>query len=212
MRVFLKILFFIGFTCLSINTVRLSYQLWFQPTVSVLDKYDAPVESEIRDATSIEALLTRFDQAHADVETAKANLNPKELKDLDRSSEEPFRSERLLRGAIQDWERQSNQIFKIRVYWCAGLLFLLVGVFAYKHSSVWIALSSLFVGFSEMVYWASPSYFGSRSLETERLLANKLGLGATSFLLLLLVAYLVGVFRTDESQAPNPTKHEDGAP
>jgi len=51
-----------------------------------------------------------------------------------------------------------------------------------------------------MIFWTSPTYFGGRSLEFERLLANKLVLALATYALLLVTAYLAGVLSKEESE------------
>ena len=94
-----------------------------------------------------------------------------------------------------DWEGKSREISKLRFYWLLGFVFLLLGYSAYRWLNEWLGLSGVIVGFSEMIFWASPSayfpFLGSR--EFERLLHNKLVLALITFALLVAAFWVVEI-------------------
>lgn len=197
-----RILFVIAFVFLCVHSVRLTYQKWFEPRSSVLDVYDEPVEVDIREAGSLQELLERYDAAHSKVEEYEANDANPELDYNERRETEPYKSELKLRAAIEDWEAKTAQISRMRIYWLFGLAFLVLGLVSLKWVNAWVGIAALIVGFSEMIYWSSPSYFTGRSQEFERLLDNKLFLAWTSLVLLIVVGYVTATLRRREPTSP----------
>jgi len=199
MKALLRVLFVCGFVFLSVHLVRLAYQMWLEPTSSVLDKYDDEVEAGIKSAASIDELLEQYDKALQEIEEYEKDPANEPVPSQERYYTAPYDAKNQLEEAIKDWELKSHQIYKVRIYWVLGLLFLVLGIAAYKRVSEWLGVSALLVAFSEMIFWTSPSYFSGRSLEFERLLANKLSLAVVTYALLLATAYTVGVISRKES-------------
>jgi len=193
LKIFLRVLFIIGFVFLSVNLVRLTYQLWLEPTSSVLDAYDDEVDAGIKGASSLEDLVTRYDQAHNEVTAYENDPDNEQLEPYERANIEPYATEIKLERAIESWEKRSKQISELRVYWMLGLVFLVLGIFAQRYLNELVGTAAVLVAFSEMIYWTSPAYLSGRSLEFERLLANKMFFAAVTFALLLATAYLTGV-------------------
>lgn len=194
-----RILFVIAFVFLCVNSVRMTYQKWFEARSSALDTYDEIVEVDIREATSLQDLLERYDAAHKRVKEYEADDANPQVEYRERSETEPYKSEQKLRTAIDGWEAKTKQISRMRVYWLFGLAFLLLGLVAHKWLNPWVGIAALIVGFSEMIYWSSPSYFSGFSQEFERLLNNKLFLAWTSLALLLIVGLITDTLR-DQKQ------------
>lgn len=59
----------------------------------------------------------------------------------------------------------------------------------------------MIAGFSEIIYWTSPTFLGSNTREFDRLLVNKLALSAVSLALLGLAIRFLRVF-AEERKAP----------
>lgn len=192
MKVFLRVLFVIGFVFLSAHCLKLSYQLWLQPTTSVLDRFDTPTETGIKDARSIDRLLELYEEAHKEVEAYESDTTSPVLQYHQQRETEPYKQKIRLKEAIQEWERSSIEIFELRTYWMLGLGLLIGGALAYRWLDRWLGASALIVSFSEMIFWTSPAYLADRSLEVERLLVNKLAFGSITFLLLIATAWYVG--------------------
>ncbi len=201
MRVLERVLFIVAFVFLSVNILRAVYQLWLEPTASVLDPYDESVDLDIREASSLGELLRRYDEAYGLVQVYENDEANPPVEYGDRDETEPYESEIKLRAAVEEWEARSKQIGKLRTFWFFGVGFLVVGFGAYKWLNQWLGISALIVAFSEMIYWTSPTYFGSRTGEFERLLETKCVLGFLSYGLLLLTAFLLGVFRENTRRA-----------
>src|SRR6476660_5155674 len=73
-----KTLAIVALLVLVSQTVRHAYVLWLEPRNSVLDKYDRPLKDEISAATSLDQLLSRYDQAHTAAEAARKEAEKNE--------------------------------------------------------------------------------------------------------------------------------------
>jgi hypothetical protein len=187
---------------LVIQAVRHAYVLWLEPRNSVLDKYDRPLRDEIAAARSVDELLARYDPVRKEVDRVKADrraADPRasfeELQDT-----EPFKSEASLREAIQSWEERAKEIHSLRFYWLVGLILVLVGAASYLRLNAWVGMTLLIAGFSELIYWTSPTFLGAVTKEFDRLVVNKLVLSLVALALLAVTIRIVGAFAD--------TKHE----
>ena len=199
MRTLFKIMFVIAFVFIAVHSVRLIYMVWLEPTGSVLDKYEDQIETQVKEAKSLDDLTALFDDAHRAVQAYEADSMNPTLEYHERVDTEPYKSEILLRKSIQDWEIQSRKIYQMRVYWTLGFLFLVAGVVLFKKVSQWLGVSALVVAFSEMIYWSSPPYFSGRLLEYQRLIDNKLVFAFLTFSLLLNAGYSSGLLSGKDS-------------
>jgi hypothetical protein len=200
-----KTLAMIAFLVLISQTVRHAYLLWIEPRGSVLDKYDQPLKGEIAGAASLAELVQRYDQVRKEVDQAKQErlkAGQKELKDIDQNELEPYKSEHMLREAIEDWESKSKEIFEIRFYWFVGLVLCAVGLPLYRNLNRWFGFALVIAGFAEILYWTSPTFLGPSSHEFNRLLANKLILSVISLVLLIATIVWLKIFaEKDEAKA-----------
>lgn len=201
MNALLKSLSLIAFAILVSQTVRHAYMLWLQPRHSVLDKYDQPLKGDISQATSLDELLRRYDPIRKQADQARAARAEADrpAPTYEEAITEPFRSERELRNAIEEWERRSHEIREIRFYWSIGLFLLLLGLFFFKKVNRWAGVALGIVSFAEFEYWTSPTFFGSGVREYDRLLATKLALTTVSLALLVFVIWWWRVFREDRT-------------
>lgn len=218
MRTFERVLFLLGFLFLSVCTARHIYRLWIEPRASVLDEFKEPLAMEINKAKSLRELIDKYrvakkqvdeekkkmeDQLDKDIEKAKAEGKDageqNEIRQNARSirESESFKREDELRDAITEWEDKTHQIFELRIYCLFGFLSVILGVIVHRRRSEWLGLAMLVTGFSELVYWASPSFRGSNSVEFDKLLMNKLGFSFASLLLLLAIGYLLGLVKRE---------------
>jgi len=198
-----KTLAIIAFLALASQAVRHAYRLWLEPRGSALDKYDQPLKDEIARAASLEELLGRYDKVRKEADEKRKELAKQDTKNRDYAREretEPFKSELSLSEAITDWEKKSAEVRELRFYWLVGLVFFILGLFAYRKVSRWFGLTLLITAFSEFIYWTSPTVFGSGSREFDRLLANKLAFTVVSLILLLAVIWLNRIF-VDKTEA-----------
>ena len=200
MKTFVRILFTLAFLILVVQSVRHVYQRWLNPTQSVLDRY-SPVTKEIERARSLEELARKYDESYNKVKAFEAGKTKAQLEEIDKN-EEPYYSRDAYRQAIEEWEGKSRQIFEIRFYWLVGLALAVGGFFVFRKSSVWLGITLLLTGFSEIIYWTSPTFFGSSSVEFNRLLVWKMILSAISLILLMVFAYLMGILKNQTEPKP----------
>jgi len=184
------------------QTVRHAYVLWLEPRDSVLDKYDQPLKAEIAAARSVEDLVGRYDPVRKEVDRVKAERRAADPKVSfeDVQDTEPFRSEGSLRQAIQSWEERAKEIHSLRFYSGVGLVLVLLGLTSYLRLNPWVGMTLLIVGFSELIYWTSPSFI-SPTIEFDRLLVNKLVLSVVSLAVSAVTIWLLGAFSRAERES-----------
>ena len=202
-----KTLAIVALLVLVSQTVRHAYVLWLEPRNSVLDKYDRPLKDEIFAATSLDQLLSRYDQAHTAAEAARkeAAKNGQPEPEYKLAETEPFKSERALHEAISQWEARSKEIHALRFYWLVGVALCALGMIVYTLRRRWLGLTFLIAGFTEIIYWTSPTFLGISTREFDRLLGYKLAFSVVSLGLLLVVIMAQGIF------ANAPAQPEEGA-
>jgi hypothetical protein len=197
MKVLLRILAIVACLYLIVQTVRHTYMLWLEPRTSVLDKYDKPLKDEIAAAASVHELLRRYDVVRKEADRVKAERRAAEPGAQFDQESEPFKSESALRQAISGWEERAKEVRALRFYWFVGLLFAVLGVTCYLWRNRWLGVTLAIVGFSEIIYWTSPTFLGP-TREFDRLLLNKLVFSMASLVLLGLGIYLLGVFSEEK--------------
>ena len=203
MRALEKTLAILASVFLLVQTVRHGYVLWFEPRASVLDKYDRPLTEEIA-SSSLKELDQRFEKVHSDADRARAERRAADPNGnhFDDQSAEPFKSELALRQAISSWEDRAKEIDGLRFYCVAAAVFVGLGVGCYLRLNRWLGLILLIVGFSEAIYWTSPSFFvvGAATREFDRLLVNKLAFSLASVFVLAMAVRAMGVFHDREAK------------
>jgi hypothetical protein len=180
---------FVAITALTAQTIRHAYMLWLQPQRSVLEKYNPAAQNKIKNADSLEALEKEY--AIAQNEVAKADEEIKKSgRRINRFEDEPFKTERLLKTAIEQWERRSGEIGKAWFSWGCGLGLVLAGLlFSIRHR--WLGLSFIVAGLTQMIWWVSPSFsFNEASSEYRRMLENKFILSLVTLFLVLSLWFL----------------------
>jgi hypothetical protein len=203
MKALLRTLAILASLFLGAQTIRHAYLLWLEPRTSVLDKYDQPLKGEIAAAASLDELLRRYDPVRKEVDRIKSERRAADPKARfeDEQEAEPFKSAGALREAISSWEQRAKEIHALRFYWSVGLLLAVVGAACHKRLNQWLGVTLLIVGFSEIIYWTSPTFLGAATQEFDRLLVNKLVLSVVSLVLLGLAIHLLAVFK---EQAGHP--------
>ena len=186
---------------LVVQTVRHAYVLWLEPRDSVLDKYDRPLKDQIAAAGSVAELLARYDPVRREVDRVKASRRAADPKATfeDMRDAEPFKSEASLREAIQSWEERAKEIHSLRFYWLVGFALVVLGSASYLRANPWVGMTLLIAGYSEVIYWTTPTFLGAVTTEFDRLLVNKLVLSLVSLSVLAVTIRLVGAF-TDTQQ------------
>jgi hypothetical protein len=195
-----KTLFIIAVVIVSAQSVRHAYYRWIEPSVSVLDKYEAALRDDIKNAGSLEMLQTKYEEAHKKVVAYEADKTNPKVERYERDSIEPFKSEQMLKSAIEGWEKSAKEIFKIRFFWIVGLIFLIVGYILYQKINVWLGMTFIIAGFSEMLYWTSPSFFSDSTIEFSVLLINKIIFSLVTLALLIVVAYLTDTLKDNNKK------------
>jgi hypothetical protein len=197
-----KTLAIVALLVLVSQTVRHAYVLWLEPRNSVLDKYDRPLKDEISAATSLDQLLSRYDQTHIAAEAARkdAAKNGEPDPEYKLAQTEPFKSERALHEAITQWEAKSKEIHALKFYWLVGVAFSAFGMLIYILRRRWLGLTFLIAGFAEIIYWTSPTFLGMSTREFDRLLGYKLAFSVVSLALLLAVIMTQGIFSQADAQ------------
>ena len=200
MKALLRTLAILASLFLVVQTIRHAYVLWLEPRASVLDRFDRPLKDEIAAAASVEDILRRYDPVRKEVDRIKAERRAADPKATfsDEGEAEPFKSEAELRQAITNWEERAKEIHALRFYWLVGLILVAAGGLTYLRGSRWLGITLLIVGFSEIIYWTTPSFFGAGVQEFDRLVANKLTLSAVSLVLLGVIIRILGVFEEKE--------------
>ena len=167
-----KTIVVLAFLALVSQTFRHAYMLWLEPRGSVLDKYDQPRKGEINAATSLDELLRKYEPVRKQVdearqERAKAAKAARDtgvpaaatMSYADETQVEPFKSERELRDAINDWEQKSKEIHELWFFWTVGLMLLVTGMVLYRVQNRWLGLILIIAGLAEFIYWTSPTFF-----------------------------------------------------
>ena len=203
MKALQKTLALIALVILTAQTVRHAYLLWVEPRGSVLDKYDQPLKADIAAAGSLDELLQRYDRARKEVDQARASGATDESPSFTPNNllKEPYRSERVLRDAITDWEAKTKEVLGLRFYCAVGFLLSLAGLIIYRKLSRWYGLALVITAFCEVIYWTSPTFLGPATHEFDRLLVNKLFLSILSLGLLFVVIRLQNIFSQTEVSA-----------
>jgi hypothetical protein len=191
-----KTLFILSIIAVTSYTIRHIYLKWVEPRGSVLDKYEEPIVSEIKKATSLQQLEKLYADANSKVSAYEAIDSIKAMEAYKRMELEPYKNRDEARDAISAWERQSQEIFKIRFYWALGLVLGIIGFLVYKKVNPWLGISVLITGFAEMVYWTSPSFFYGAEFEYNNLLTNKIILSIATLVLLILGGFLTDTLKS----------------
>lgn len=195
-----KTLFIIAVVFVSTYSIRHAYYNWIQERESVLDKYSDSINEDIKNAKSLEQLVKLYDTAKRKVDEYEKNeANPK-IEGYERDIKEPYKSEQMFKDAIKDWEGKTKEIFEIRFYWIVGFVLLIIGYVLYKKVNSWLGLTVIILGFAEQVYWTSPTWIGSSSIEYDRLLINKFIFSITTLILLITIGYLTDTLKNSIKQ------------
>jgi hypothetical protein len=195
MKALLKTLAIVACVFLLVQTVRHAYVLWLEPRTSVLDKYDQPLKDTIAAAASLDELVRRYDPVRKEVDRVKAKRRAADPKVAFDDDQEPFKSESALREAISSWEERAKEVRELRLYSLVGFIFAAAGVAFYRKVNRWLGITLLIAGFSEAVYWTSPTFLGTSTREFDRLLVNKLVISLVFLAALGLAIHWLDVFR-----------------
>jgi hypothetical protein len=195
--------FLLAVLVLTTQFARHIYVRYIEPRGSVLDAYEqTETKKAIKGATSLDELVSRYDVAKKRVDEldkqrkkAEANMS-KDKRDVFRDkfgeeNKEDYEQESDLKRAIQEWEKRSEEIYELRVFWVFGFAFLLGGTILLAKGQDWLGMAFIVSGIIEMIWWTSPSFrFAGSPIEFERLLMNKLIFTVVT-LILVIAAWVV---------------------
>ncbi len=189
------------------QTLRHAYVLWVERTESVLDKFE-PTQQKIAATQTIDELLNLYEPAQQQVKVADEirKANKGEERSYREYDEEPYKSERELKQAIEEREERAKQLTRLHFFWWSGLVALVLGVIATVRHRPWLGVCAFVLGFLEMIWFTCPSY---RTLgfpiEVKQLLTFKLIYSASSLALLLAGWKLVETRAKDEGTKAAPS-------
>ena len=194
---FQKTLFTLAMFVLVTQTVRHVYVKWFEDRTSVLDGYTKDeTDQEIDKAESLEELLAKYGPLKEKVDQLDKQckgMPDEELKKFKEKHSEEYRIESQVGGAIRDWESKSKEIRELRIFWSCGVGLLVLGALLHCKGGKWLGMALIIPGFSEMIWWTSPSFaLGGARLEFNRLLNNKIFFSAAALVLLVAVWLALG--------------------
>ena len=201
MTALLRTLGIVACLFLVVQTIRHAYVLWLEPRASVLDRFDRPLKDEIAAAGSLDVLVKRYEPVRREADRVRAERRAADPKAEFHVDEEPFKSEAALREAITGWEERAKELHGVWFYWLIGAALAAIGVVVYRRINRWAGVSLLIIGFSEIIYWTTPSFFGGGVQEFDRLVATKLALSFVSLVMLVSAIHLIGPFRESRSAA-----------
>lgn len=180
------VLAIIAFTTQAIRHVHL---LVFRGEKSVLAQFKkfAPVEQEIQAEKSFDLLVEQYSKLKTELdELEKGKTDESELKQLRKEHVEKYNRFRELEYEIKGREERTRENRDLWIFSGSGFVLVLLGAFLYRRNRpnlVWIGMALILAGYTEILYWSSPSFSGGGAKEEYlQLLINKivftlLGLG-----------------------------------
>ncbi len=167
------------------QTVRHSYVRGFYNNHSVLDEFEDDVTLEIKSSVSLDSLLVQYEKAHNTVVDFEKNKTEEVLRESFKELNELRSVESKYERAIRDWESKEEKTRELIVFWLAGFLIIVIGIFLYSKNYKWIGLSLILSGIIEMIWWSSPSIANQgASIEFYKLLNIKLIFSIITFIVL----------------------------
>ena len=184
----------------TVQSFRHAYILWFEPRGSVLME---EVGQQIQAARTLDELVARYKEAKRKVEEWERGKSAEELSRADRSRD-PYRSESMLRGAVEAWEGQRRQLSQLHFYWWCGLATVAAGIAVYLWVQRWLGAAFLIAGFGEMIWWTSPTLrILSAEMEFAQLLQWKFVYSLAALALLVGAWWFVGTIEWRRSPTPS---------
>jgi len=191
-------IFLLAILVLSTQFARHLYVRYLEPRGSILDKYEqTETKKAIKTAVSLDELLSRYDVAKKRVDEldeqrkqAESNMS-KDKRDVFREQfgekyKEDYERKSDLKEAISEWEKRSNEIYELRIFWLFGFVFFLTGAILFVKGHDWPGMAFIAPGIVEMIWWTSPSFgLAGSPHEFERLLMNKLLFTAVTLILMI---------------------------
>ena len=193
MRIFLAIVGLLLLLSLGSQAIRHTFWRLVATQRSVLEPYAELAEQQIAESKSIDELVAHYAAAHSKVQEVKQRDEAKTESEYERLQREPYKSEQLLKGAIETWESHERQIFEVQFLWWAGAVIAVVGALVIWRVEWWLGLSLMILGFIEMAYATCPPFsMGGANEEFVRLLTYKVGYSLAAVVMLLAAWWHVG--------------------
>jgi len=185
MKNLITTLFIISMVVVITQTVRHSYVRGFYNNHSVLDEFEDDVTLEIKSSVSLDSLLVQYEKSHNAVANFKKNKTEEVLRESFKELNELRSVESKYERAIRDWESKEEKTRELIVFWFAGFLIIVIGIFNYSKNYKWIGLSLILSGVIEMIWWSSPSITNQgANIEFYKLLNIKLIFSIITFIVL----------------------------
>lgn len=210
MRALLVTLGILALSALSSQLFRHIYVRSVAPTTTVLEKYKDKTEKDIDTSQSLDELVRQYEAAYnKQKEWEKQNkwdqVTDEGPSDLHRAKAREWaelnRPVAKLERAIREWEERSQEVLQLHFFWLCGAGCAIVGLLCLLCSR-WFAVALLALGFAEMIYWTSPSFFRSGGVEFERLLFWKVTYTAIALAFLILMWGIL-IFWTRQRESPS---------
>lgn len=192
-----KTLFIIAMIIVSSIIIHNMYKLWIEPTGSVLDKYNK-FETELNKAESLDELIQKYETVQKKIEEYEADSSNFKVADSDYWQTEPYKSKILTEERIREWENKNKEIYKLVFYCLIGIVFLSIGFLLYRKNLKWLGLTFLIMGFTELIYWGTPTYISQPQIY-EKMIITQLIINILSFILLIVIGWFIDIIKPEKT-------------
>lgn len=194
MKQFQITLFLLASLVLLTQTVRHVHLYFFElsSNASALDPFESnyQIKKEVTEERSTQVLVAEFGITQANIKELEKGKTKEELEELKKTETDLYEKNSRLRREVEERESRIREIRDLWIFCAAGLGFILLGGVFYVKQAVWMGLSLIIAGFSELLWWSSPSFFGGGAHEEyELLLINKIVISLIGLGLLYLAWY-----------------------
>jgi hypothetical protein len=171
-------LFLLASLVLLTQTVRHIHLYFFElsSNTSAIDPFwpDYQVKKEVTEEPSMTALVAEYGMTQSKINALEKGKNKEQLEELRKEEEYLYQKNSKLRDEIESRERRIREIRDLWIFCFAGIVFIILGAVFYLKQASWTGMSLLIAGFSELIWWSSPSFSGGgANAEYELLLINK---------------------------------------
>jgi hypothetical protein len=192
MRIFLAIVGLLLLLALGSQAIRHGFWRWTAAHRSALEPFAETTEQRIAESRSIDELVELYAAAHQKVQQEMQREDNQTENEYERREREPYKSEQLLKNAIETWESHKLQVYEVQFLWWSGALICVAGALVLRNVEWWLGLSLMILGFVEMTYATCPSFsLGTADVEFLRLLTHKLCYSLAAVAMLLFVWWYV---------------------
>lgn len=193
--------FVLGMLLLTTQTIHIGYLRWFGASTIIFDTVDGKISKNTAEAASFDDLVRSHREALAKIKIYEDNESNPVLNRLDRENTEPYASEMRLISCIESWKKQDKLIIELRYYCAWGVIFVLLGILAFKRIDEYVGLSFLLVGFCELIgYTGGLNRYPT--VDYIPLLNEQILYLLSSILILLMTAYYLGIIRGQYMNEP----------